>query len=326
MKKLLNVILSSMILSGCASNIRENISRYEREISSSQHNILILESEIAKENDNIRNYKSSISASEESVKKYKENIDKAKNGLLRSRSYLSENPDVFINGQCKRPSLGPQPRPYCESWNEAKEHALAYCSMSASAGCDAVILFASDELDTFSKRFLTGEACSRMVSEFQDEGYSPDATAVNALEALSDTGCNNEGSGFFSAIIKGLGCVMSASIKLAKINSYINCTERKAKACYSSYTIWQKNPEKRQRECMINVKNIAIYKNDIPKYEKWITVKLNSIQDNKKKIENSSNTLSVAKQSLEREKNRHERYIRLLEKTKNTFAYKLYVK
>ena len=313
-----------MILSGCASNVRENINRYERETSSSQHNILILESEIAKENDNIRNYKSSISKSEESIKKYKENIDKAKNGLLRSRNYLSENPDVFINGQCKRPGLGPKPRPYCESWDEAKEHALAYCSMSV--GCDAVILAASDELDTFSKRFLTSEACSRMVSEFQDEGYSPDATAVNALEALSDTGCNNEGSGFFSAIIKGLGCVMSASIKLAKINSYINCTERKAKACYSSYTIWQKKPEKRQRECMINVKNIAIYKNDIPKYEKWITVKLNSIQDNKKKIENSSNTLSVVKQSLEREKNRYERYTRLLEKTKNTFAYKLYVK
>lgn len=324
MKKLLNIILASMILSGCASNVRENINRYEREISSSQHNILILESEIAKENDNIRNYKSSISASEESIKKYKENIDKAKNGLLRARSYLSENSDVFINGQCKRPSLGPQPRPYCESWDEAKEHALAYCSMSA--GCDATILFASDELDTFSKRFLASETCSRMVSELQDEGYSPDATAVNALEALSDTGCNNEGSGFFSAIIKGLGCVMSASIKLAKINSYINCTERKAKACYSSYTNWQNKPEKRQRECTVNVKNIAIYKNDIPKYEKWITVKLSSIQGNKKKIENSSNTLSVVKQSLEREKDSHERYTRLLEKTKNTFAYELYVK
>lgn len=325
MKKLLNIILAAMILSGCASNVRENINRYEREISSSQHNILILESEIAKENDNIRNYKSSISASEESIKKYKENIDKAKNGLLRSKSYLSGNSDVFINGQCKRPSLGPQPRPYCESWDEAKEYALAYCSMSA--GCNAVILAASDELDTFAKRFLASEACSRMVSELRDEGYFPDSsTAVNALEALSDTGCNNEDSGSFSTIIKVLGCVTSASIKLAKINSYINCTERKAKACYSSYTSWQNKPEKRQRECMINVKNIAIYKNDIPKYEKWINVKLSSIQDNKKKIENSSNTLSVVRQSLEREKDRHERYTRLLEKTKNTFAYKLYVK
>ena len=246
MKKLLVILAAIGTLSGCASSIRNEVNRYEQEISSSEQNISILESRIERESNNISNYQSSISNSTNSIRNIKGRIENARSVISRSKAYLSNHSDVFVNGQCIRPSLGPKPRPYCESRSEAKEHALAYCSMSA--GCDAAMLVASDELDTFSKRFLASEACGRMVAELRNEGYSPDSTALNALEALADTGCENESDGFFSGLLKLGSCVMSVSAKLAKIQSYTNCTERKAESCYSSYTSWLTAPESRERE------------------------------------------------------------------------------
>jgi chromosome segregation ATPase len=322
MNKFTFILLSIGVLSGCASNVRNDVSLYEQEISNSAHDITVLKSSIAKHNQNMRNYKSSISESNDTIRNSKAKLAKSKLGISKSKRYLSENSDIFVGGRCIRPSLGSKPEPYCETQSEAKEHGLAYCSMSA--GCDAAMYVASDELDTFSKRFLASEACSRMVSELKNEGYSSDATAVNALEALSDTGCSNESSGFWSAIGKGLGCMMSASIKIAKIQSYVNCTERKANTCYSSYTNWKDKPEKRKNECLTNVRSIATHSSNIPQYERNIISSLNAVQKNEKNIENSSKSIFVAKKELESKQARNEKYARLLAERKKTIAYKLY--
>ncbi|PCK30506.1 hypothetical protein [Pseudoalteromonas piscicida] len=324
MKEILVLVVAIGFLGGCASNVRNEVNRYEHEISSSRNNIAILESKIARENENIENYKSSISKSNNSIRDNKQNIERARIGISRSKAYLSSHSDVFINGQCIRPDFGPKPTPYCSSRSEAKEHALAFCSMSA--GCDAAMLLASDELDTFSKRFLASEACSRAVHELRNEGYAPDSTAVNALEALSDTGCSNESDGFFAFLGKVSGCIMSASIKLAKIQSYVNCTERKANSCYSSYTDWLGAPENRERECLENFGNIDTYANAILKYERQIAENERSIRSKKQNIKSSSDSIAQAEQELARERERNSKYNRLLAERKKTLAYKLYGK
>jgi peptidoglycan hydrolase CwlO-like protein len=324
MKKLFVLVAAIGILSSCASSVRNDVNRYEHEILISQKNISRLESKIVRQNSNIKIYRSRISELNNSIRNNKANIYRARGEITRSKSYLSANSDVFLNGQCVRPHLDPKPRPYCESRSEAKEYALAYCSMSA--GCDAAMLLASDELDTFSKRFLASEACARAVHKLSNEGYSPDSTAVNALEALSETGCSNEGSGFFSFLGKVGGCLMSASIKLSKIQSYVNCTERKAESCYSSYIDWKEKPVKRQRECLTNMANIATYTSGIPKYKQKIEASRNAIQKNKRRIQITSNLIAISTKSLEKERERNARYSRLLAARKKTIAYKLYGK
>jgi hypothetical protein len=254
----------------------------------------------------------------------KTKIGKAKSEVIKSRSYLSSGSDFFINGQCVKPGLGPKPKPYCESESEAKEHALAYCSMSA--GCHVAMVLAGDELDTFSKRFLASEACLRSVHELRNESYSLSSTALNVLEALSDTGCSNEDSNFLSFAVKGVGCFMSASIKAEKIQSYMNCTKNKSKSCYSSYKNWRNQPERRRLECLSNVKNIDKNKEYIFKHKKEISIIKKSIIENKNNIEASLKSIALSKQELKKQENRNEEYARLLAEKKKTLAYKLYVK
>ena len=312
------------MLSGCASSVLNDVNLYEREISSSEKNISTLESKIARVENDIRNYKSIISRSRDIIRNNTQRIKNARSEVSKSEAYLSSNPEVYINGQCVKPSLGPKPKPYCESRSEAKEHALAYCSMPV--GCDAAMLVASDELDTFSKRFLASEACSRAVQELRNEGYSPDSTVVNALEALSDTGCSNESTGFWSFIGKVSGCLMSASIKLAKIQSYVNCIEQKTEACYSNYKSWLSSPEKRKRECIDNVRKIDTNIARIAAYKRQIADSKQSIQENERNIKNSLSILAEARKQLEQEKERKARYSRLLSERKKTLAYKIYGK
>jgi len=219
--------------------------------------------------------------------------------LTRVRSathYLATHKSSFVNGRCITPSRGSKPSPYCPGLNAAKKHALAYCSMSI--GCDAILLTASSKLDSFSKRFLASESCQRAVAKLANKGYSVDMTVVNAIEALSDTGCNNEGNGFLSSIGKFIGCTASLTIKLQKIAVFTNCVNRNQSSCYQKYSTWLNRPSTLYSGCRDNLRIVqsesseSILKSELGKVSERLTKERNHYR-------RLSNSLQKKKESLE---------------------------
>ena len=322
MKKIVLICMTTLLVTGCASSVRNDVNRYQQEISSSSRSIERLESDIAKSNKDIRVSQSNIVSSKNKISSANSSIKHAENRISSSKQYLSRNRDTYISGRCVMPNLEPKPRPYCESRTKAREHSLSYCSLSV--GCDVALIAAGDELDSFSKRFLASEACSIAISGLKNEGYSADTTALNALEALSDTGCKNEGSGFWSGLASLAGCTMSFSIKAAKVQSYINCVDNKADACYSKYTEWRNKPSSKLYKCNQNLsilrkesKNISQHKGVISKQEQHIRKNQKKITALRKKLSNDEKKLSAAKSRLSK-------YRKLMAKRKKTLAYKIY--
>ena len=118
----------------------------------------------------------------------------------------------------------------------------------------------ADNLDTFEKKFLASEACSQMVNEIRGSNYSTDDTTINLLEAGSDEACNQNVDGFWSGLGKMVGCGMSMSIKLSKINAYSNCVNERSNKCHERYLEWKEEPYERQKQCKSNIQNINIQK------------------------------------------------------------------
>lgn len=322
MSKLILSYLTIVLLSGCASNIVNEVRWLEREISDSSQNIAKLETQILLINQKMQDSKAQISSLEKSLSESNENIANAKRILSESEQYLASNLDVFIDGQCVRPKSGRKPKPYCDSRKAAKEHALAYCSMSI--GCDVAMVAMDEKLDSFAKRFLASEACSQMVSRFNNEGYSPDSTVINALEALSETGCSNKESGFWNTLGKIAGCVASASIKLQKIQSYFNCVNKSEDACYAKYKDWLNVPIDRQNACIAHLDNIKSQPNLILSYEQQVANNKMLIEQHSHTFKQNSISIAIVEGQLKEERKRQAMNARLLEEQKKTLSYKIY--
>ncbi|HID99357.1 MAG TPA: hypothetical protein EYP59_03605 [Thiotrichaceae bacterium] len=183
----------------------------------------------------------------ENVHNYRQQISESENSIQDSESFLQNNPDLYVGGTCIKPRRGKKPEPFCESKKKAKEFAVGYCVMPL--GCDAGMAL-SDDLDSFSKKFLASEACSQLVNELRGDGYSPEDTMVNILESGVDSLC--EEGGFWSIIT----CTTSVIMKFQKVAAFSSCVDKKSEDCYSNYNQWRNGPQKRQESCEEHVANI----------------------------------------------------------------------
>ena len=325
LKNLIMVLISisfHFYLVGCAASIKKEICHFEQQIKTIQNNINYLNNDIVKLNEQISDSENYLISTKNEEKQLEDNIDFSKKKIASSIRHLKSNPDVFVNLKCVTPSHKRKPEPFCNSQTKAKEFGLSYCSMSA--GCDVALFVAGEKLDSFSKRFLASEACSRTIHELNRVGYTPDKIALNALEALSDTGCSDMNvDGIFTGLLWLTSCTMSYSIKMAKIMQYVNCVDRETENCYENYLNWRDEPSKRRNLCQKNVSqfykendNLKLYTEKLKNEREVISVLEKRIVDYKAKLKEKKSNLLIKEKKLT--KNR----LKLKEK-KDSIIYKL---
>ncbi|WP_027390274.1 hypothetical protein [Chrysiogenes arsenatis] len=318
---LIGVLVTSALISGCASSIKKEVAGYEYHIQDSAQKSSRLEMEIKGIEQKIAATNSEISEAKQAKAKKERMLRELSNSKDSSKRWLSNNRDVYVNGQCITPDHGKKPEPYCPSRESSRKHALAYCSLSV--GCDVAMLAVGDELDTFSKRFLASEACSRSVAALQNKGYRADQTVLNAIEALSDTGCRNDGEGFWAGLAAFGGCMMSASIKITKINAFKNCVTNNQNSCYSKYTEWYQEPSQRKSSCSSSVNSITEYERKTPIYRREVAQYGNTISEQNIEVSRLNTELTRKRSQLSEQNERNRRYSELLQEKKKTLAYKL---
>ncbi len=188
----------------------------------------------------------------------KQFIEKNEKSQKESKYYLEHN-STLINGECTTPPLEPKPDPFYDTKEKAKHYALAYCSVSF--GCRVGVELARDKLDTGAKRFLASQSCTLMVRNYQKNDTLIGETMFNLLDAVSYEGCDDSGDGLFSSIMQGGSCVMSGTIKLVRVQQYINCIAYKTEEFHNTYLDWKNAPTKKKTECEKDLKIV----NDTPK-------------------------------------------------------------
>ena len=196
------------------------------------------------------------------VSDYEQKIKSSERSVRSSLSFLNSNSDVYVNSECVLPSRGPAPDPFYTTREESKKNAIAYCA--GPLGCSALGMMASDELDTFSKRFLASEACSELVRRKRGENYNADDTTLNMLEAGLET---KQADGGFFGFLAG---VASVSMKLQKIAKYKACVSNRTDKHYNRYIEWRDRPSELKDKCERHVRNIKQEKRKINLYRERV--------------------------------------------------------
>lgn len=202
----------------------------------------------------IDNLKRDISELNDEILRQEKLIGETKKSKNESQQYLQTDIETFTNGKCKRPPFHKPPEPLFDTKEKASHHALAYCSISF--GCKVGVELAKGKLKTAPKIFLASQACTLLVSAYQDEDILLDETMFNLLDTVSYSGCNSESDDIFSGIIKGGSCVMSGAIKLMRVEQYLTCIDYKTQEFYNTFLDWKDEPKNRQKACEQHLKNV----------------------------------------------------------------------
>ncbi len=211
-----------------------------------------------------------IEALENKISEIKDLIEKTENKKSQSQQYLDQNHTAFIDGQCVKLPLEPEPDPLFDTEEKANYYALAYCSVSF--GCRVGVELAGDKLDTAAKRFLASQSCTLMVKSYQKQDSMLAETMFNLLDAASYAGCDEESDDIFSAVLQGGSCVMSAATRLARVGQYIGCIDYKTKEFYDSYLNWKNAPEKKKMDCDKDLKIVNETPKIVAKYNEEILI------------------------------------------------------
>ena len=194
---------------------------------------------------------SSHTASQD-VHYYEQEIASSQRKIDQAKRFLQNNTDVYVNGACVTPSRGRQPSPYCPSYEKAKEHAIRQCVIPI--GCDLASYYFSEELDTFSKKFLASEACSRWVNSYQQGSYSLATTGVNAIESFADAKWQNNPNKLSGKI----GAAVSILIKGQKVFNLLSCLERTREHCIQNYKSWISMPSRKKEICEEHLRTLVV--------------------------------------------------------------------
>lgn len=195
------------------------------------------------------------------IRSYEYQIDQQNELIQNSEKSLSNNPNVYIKGECRLPQRRSKPEPFCDTKEYARNHAVARCAI-AYKGCDLALKSLKDNLDTVTKQFLASEACSRLVAKLQKEKYTPSDAFENLVGTISSDRC--EKGGFFGKLF---GCTTKVAVELAKFDKFQKCYTSEANGCYAKYVNWYNEPFDRQEKCQKNIKQIADSKNSISDLE-----------------------------------------------------------
>ena len=131
-----------------------------------------------------------------------------------------------------------------------------------------------------------------MIREYQGRNTLMDETMFNLLDAVSYSGCSEDGDDIFSALLQGGSCLMSGAIKLARVQQYLSCIDYKTEAFYKSYLNWRDTPQQRKMECEAHLNIIANTPDIIEKYQV-------QIEDIKTKINQKMKQLQQLKDELQ---------------------------
>lgn len=184
------------------------------------------------------------------VHQLESDISQSGRRLEAAKVYLRTNPDVYRNQQCVLLARGPQPSPRCTTREEARNYALAVCSISYK-GCDVALNAVSDKLDSASKKFLTSQACEAALAEMQGERYTADRAVLGAIDAAATNAY--EKGGFFGTLIGGIA---KLTVEATKLASFLQCSDQKAKTFYDRYDAWFNGPARKKAECETEVATI----------------------------------------------------------------------
>lgn len=312
------IAIVAIILSGCATNLKQEVGRLEAD------NVR-LRTSIQNNEGRVEALKATIEAAQSGIARERANVNflqmkklpEHKSSLDESRAYLasSEGRTIYFNKQCILPPHGSKPKPFCESRQDAREFALAYCAMPL--GCDAAMALADNKLDSFSKRFLMSEACARSVAALQGEGYSADQTLVNALESATDSLCND--SGFWAAV----GCLANGMVKISKAAAYLDCIDTSGDRCYRNAVNWKETPKRRQHVCMEHIDNIEKRSKEVAATQEIIQRSLKSLDEYQARVPSARAEIATLEKQLKKDYEQNTRNNAQIKEIKSSVLWSL---
>ncbi|MDY0301840.1 MAG: hypothetical protein RBQ99_09695 [Trichlorobacter sp.] len=313
-----------IMVSGCATGLKQEVSLLESENARTQKIITAQQVQLADFNNRISNASRDISSARESSERSRKSLAEHQTSISRSQSYFNskEGRSVYVDNRCILPSRGEKPQPFCGSRAESREFALSYCSMSI--GCDVALSMFDDKLDTFSKKFLASEACSRSVAKMHNMGYSDDQTIVNAFSAAASSACNNQREGIFAMIGKAWGCLTAGAIYLQKLESYQKCLNREGDRCYNNTLSWENAPAQRRNVCQNHISNIAERKKEIASANAELKRNQKLILESENLITQYNSKIQSLQPGLQRAQTRFTSNNARLDEIKNSVQWKLF--
>lgn len=181
----------------------------------------------------------------------------SKSRLNSIESKLRTN-DAYSSGSCSLPRRGTRPAIYVTSQQEAKEYATAFCYSPVL--CDVSVL--AFDVDGFTQRFLTSEACGVFTDALRADGQITRNTQLNFIEAVTDSACDNDIGGFWGGLLSIATCIPAVAIDLGKMQQLENCLDNKHKQLYQASRDWENAPGNSLRACNAQLPELSIAQRD----------------------------------------------------------------